>query len=137
MELTNKEERNWAMFAHLSSFAGHFIPFGHIAGPFIIWSLKKDEMPLVNTGGPAHVPADARVPAVEVQEGLRPPYQFMVVRGMPVVAKTRVSGVEVEQCGALDQECPAFTIGNLQPARVLMSPAFRRRDEGEVLRGHR
>lgn len=48
MELTNKEERNWAMFAHLSSFAGHFIPFGHIAGPFIIWSLKKDEMPLVN-----------------------------------------------------------------------------------------
>lgn len=51
MELTNKEERNWAMFAHLSSFAGHVIPFGHIAGPLIIWCLKKDEMPLVNDQG--------------------------------------------------------------------------------------
>jgi uncharacterized Tic20 family protein len=51
MDLTNKAERNWAMFAHLSSFAGHLIPFGHIAGPLIIWSLKKDEMPLVNDQG--------------------------------------------------------------------------------------
>ena len=51
MDLTSKEERNWAMFAHLSSFAGHLIPFGHIAGPLIIWCLKKDEMPLVNDQG--------------------------------------------------------------------------------------
>jgi len=51
MDLPNKDERNWAMFAHLSTFTGHFIPFGHIAGPLIIWCLKKDEMPFVNDQG--------------------------------------------------------------------------------------
>ncbi len=39
------------MFAHLSSFAGHFIPFGHIGGPLLIWMLKKDSMPLVADQG--------------------------------------------------------------------------------------
>jgi len=47
----DKEARNWAMFAHLSSFAGHVIPFGHIGGPLLIWLLKKDEMPLVDDQG--------------------------------------------------------------------------------------
>jgi uncharacterized Tic20 family protein len=51
MDSISKEERNWAMFAHLSSFAGHLIPFGHIVGPLIIWAVKKDEMPLVNDQG--------------------------------------------------------------------------------------
>ncbi|KAB2646645.1 MAG: DUF4870 domain-containing protein [Verrucomicrobia bacterium] len=48
---TPAEERTWAMFAHLSSFAGHFIPFGHIGGPLLIWMLKKDSMPLVADQG--------------------------------------------------------------------------------------
>ena len=39
------------MFAHLSSFSGHFIPFGHIFGPLIIWCIKKDELPFVNDQG--------------------------------------------------------------------------------------
>ncbi len=51
MQPPNKDERNWAMFAHLSTFTGHFIPFGHVAGPLIIWCLKKDEMPFVNEQG--------------------------------------------------------------------------------------
>jgi len=51
MDLPSKDERNWAMFAHLSTFAGHVIPFGHVAGPLIIWSLKKDEMPFVRDQG--------------------------------------------------------------------------------------
>lgn len=48
---TSKDARNWAMFAHLSTFAGHMIPFGHIVGPMVIWFLKKDEMPFVNDQG--------------------------------------------------------------------------------------
>ena len=48
---SNKDDRTWAMFAHLSSFAGHIIPFGHIGGPLLIWLLKKDTMPLVNDQG--------------------------------------------------------------------------------------
>lgn len=48
---TAKDERLWAMFAHLSAFSGHLIPFGHLIGPLIIWSMKKDEFPLVNDQG--------------------------------------------------------------------------------------
>jgi len=51
MDLPTKDARDWAMFAHLSTFAGHFIPFGHLAGPLIIWCLKKEEMPFVNDQG--------------------------------------------------------------------------------------
>lgn len=39
------------MFAHLSALAGHFIPFGNVIAPLIIWAVKKDEMPLVNDQG--------------------------------------------------------------------------------------
>ena len=38
----SQEERLWAMGAHLSAFAGHFIPFGHIFGPLIIWLAKRE-----------------------------------------------------------------------------------------------
>lgn len=42
----SKEERNWAMGAHLSSFAGWLgIPFANIIAPLVIWMVKKDEMP--------------------------------------------------------------------------------------------
>lgn len=44
--------RNWAMACHLaglSAFIG--VPFGHIVGPWIVWVMKKDEIPLVNDQG--------------------------------------------------------------------------------------
>lgn len=44
----SKNERDWALFAHLSAFSGHFIPFGHILGPLVIWILKRDTMPFVS-----------------------------------------------------------------------------------------
>jgi hypothetical protein len=50
-ETTSKDERMWAMIAHLSAYAGHFVPFGHILGPLIVWILKKDEFPLVDDQG--------------------------------------------------------------------------------------
>ena len=50
-ETTSKDERMWAMIAHLSAYSGHFIPFGHIIGPLVIWILKKDQFPLVNDQG--------------------------------------------------------------------------------------
>lgn len=45
------EEWQWAMFAHLSGFAGYVIPFGSLIGPVVVWSMKKDIMPLVDTHG--------------------------------------------------------------------------------------
>jgi hypothetical protein len=48
---TTKDERTWAMLSHLSSLAGFVIPFGNIVGPLVIWSIKKDEFPLVEDQG--------------------------------------------------------------------------------------
>lgn len=45
------EERQWAMFAHLSALVGLIIPFGSIIGPLVIWLIKKDTLPFVNEQG--------------------------------------------------------------------------------------
>ncbi|WP_255420381.1 DUF4870 domain-containing protein [Oleiagrimonas sp. MCCC 1A03011] len=45
------EQRQWAMFAHLSAFVGLVIPFGNIIGPLVIWLIKKDTMPFVDDQG--------------------------------------------------------------------------------------
>ncbi|HEX5488582.1 MAG TPA: DUF4870 domain-containing protein [Rhodanobacteraceae bacterium] len=47
------EERQWAMFAHLSALLGGIITgwiggWGWFLGPLIIWLVKKDTMPFVN-----------------------------------------------------------------------------------------
>jgi uncharacterized Tic20 family protein len=47
----SKEEQNWAMVCHLSALAGFLIPFGNIAGPLIVWLIKRAEMPLVEVHG--------------------------------------------------------------------------------------
>ncbi|TWI04939.1 hypothetical protein IP90_01081 [Luteimonas cucumeris] len=46
------EERQWAMFAHLSALAGGLVTsaiggWGFFLGPLIIWLVKKDTMPFV------------------------------------------------------------------------------------------
>ena len=47
------EERQWAMFAHLSALLGGIVTgwvggWGWFLGPLIIWLVKKDTMPFVN-----------------------------------------------------------------------------------------
>ena len=42
------DERQWAMFAHLSALSGLIIPFGNVLGPLIIWLMKKETMPFVD-----------------------------------------------------------------------------------------
>ena len=47
-----QEERQWAMFAHLSALLGGLVTsaiggWGWFLGPLIIWLLKKDTMPFV------------------------------------------------------------------------------------------
>lgn len=42
----SSDERMWAMFGHLSALIGWLTGFiGHIAGPLIIWQVKKETMP--------------------------------------------------------------------------------------------
>lgn len=45
------EERQWAMFTHLSSLIGFVIPFGSVIGPLVMWLIKKDTMPFANEQG--------------------------------------------------------------------------------------
>jgi uncharacterized Tic20 family protein len=47
----NKNEWTMGMLCHLSALAGYMIPFGNIAGPLIVWMLKRQEMPFVETEG--------------------------------------------------------------------------------------
>ena len=42
------DERQWGMFAHLSSLVGFIIPLGNFLGPLVVWLIKKDTMPFVD-----------------------------------------------------------------------------------------
>lgn len=45
-----KEERTWALLAHLSSFLGWIgLPLANIIAPLVIWQVKKDEMPFASS----------------------------------------------------------------------------------------
>jgi uncharacterized Tic20 family protein len=48
---TPNDEKNWAMFCHLSALSGIIIPFGNIIGPLILWSMKKEHSELVDREG--------------------------------------------------------------------------------------
>ncbi len=45
------EERQWALFTHLSALIGFFIPFGNLIGPLVLWLIKKDTLPYANSQG--------------------------------------------------------------------------------------
>ena len=52
-DLPSVQERQWAMFAHLSALlglilTGHWFGWGCFLGPLIIWLVKKDSMPFVD-----------------------------------------------------------------------------------------
>ena len=49
----SREERQWALFAHLSALlagllTGHWLGVGCFIGPLIIWLAKRDGMPFVD-----------------------------------------------------------------------------------------
>ena len=46
-----KDERTWGMLCHISTFCGMIIPLGNILAPFIIWLIKKEELPFVADQG--------------------------------------------------------------------------------------
>jgi len=46
------EERQWAMFAHLSALLGLVVwAAGILLGPLIVWLIKRDTLPFVNDQG--------------------------------------------------------------------------------------
>jgi len=51
----SQSERDWAMFCHLSAFAGYFFPFGGIIGPIICWISRKEESSWVDVNGKSSI----------------------------------------------------------------------------------
>lgn len=50
-EMSEKQERTWAMLCHLGAFAGFIVPFGHIIAPLVIWLIKKGDSALIDDQG--------------------------------------------------------------------------------------
>ncbi len=45
--------RQWALFLHLSQFAGFVIPLGGMILPIVLWQMKKEEWPEIDLHGRA------------------------------------------------------------------------------------
>jgi len=47
-----KQQRLWAMLCHLTALSCFlWIPFGNILGPLVIWLIKRNDIPLVDSEG--------------------------------------------------------------------------------------
>jgi len=46
-----QQARTWAMFLHLSQFAGYIIPFAGLILPLVLWQVKKNEFPEIDVHG--------------------------------------------------------------------------------------
>lgn len=51
MDDKEREARQWAMFVHFSQFAGYVAPLAGFIAPIVLWQMKKDELPDVDTHG--------------------------------------------------------------------------------------
>ncbi|MBT8331385.1 MAG: DUF4870 domain-containing protein [Deltaproteobacteria bacterium] len=45
--LSEDQENNWGMWAHISTFSSMIVPLGNFIGPFVVWQLKKNESEFV------------------------------------------------------------------------------------------
>lgn len=45
------DERQWALFTHLSALLGFLVPFGNVLGPLIFWQIKKNESSFIDDQG--------------------------------------------------------------------------------------
>lgn len=46
-----RDEKNMGVLVHLASFSGYLVPLGSILGPLIVWLMKRDEFPFVESCG--------------------------------------------------------------------------------------
>lgn len=77
----SEPERNWAMFCHLSAFAGFFFPFGSIIGPLICWLSRKDESQWVDFNGKSSLNFELSILLYMV---LAIPLCFIII-GIPII----------------------------------------------------
>ena len=47
----SKDERTWGMWLHLSQLANFVAPMAGLVAPIVIWQLKKDQLPALDSHG--------------------------------------------------------------------------------------
>ncbi len=77
IRVLSESERNWAMFCHLSAFAGFLFPFG----PMICWMSRRDESTWINENGKASLNFQLSMLLYTV---LAVPLCFIII-GIPIV----------------------------------------------------
>lgn len=77
------------MLAHLSAFSGHFVPFGHIIGPLLIWLLKRESSAFVDDQGKEALNAQISVTIYGFAAGLL----CFVFIGIPLLVALWVADV--------------------------------------------
>ena len=82
IRVLSETERNWAMFCHLSAFAGFLVPFGGIIGPLICWLSRRDESTWVNENGKSSLNFQLSMLLYIV---LASPLIFIII-GIPIIA---------------------------------------------------
>jgi uncharacterized protein len=82
IRVLSETERNWAMFCHISAFAGYFIPFGGVIAPLVIWMSKRDESTWVNENGKAALNFQLSILLYII---LTIPLCFIII-GFPIIA---------------------------------------------------
>jgi uncharacterized Tic20 family protein len=87
----SRDARMWAALCHASAFAGFVVPFGNLAGPLVLWLLKRNDYDFVDHHGKE---------AVNFQIGLSiylaiSTVLVFVLIGIPLFAAGLVFGVVV------------------------------------------
>ncbi len=49
--LLSSDEKNWAMFCHLSALVGSWVPLGYLILPLVLWLIKREEYAFVDFAG--------------------------------------------------------------------------------------
>ena len=49
--MSERDERQWAMFLHLSPLAGYIVPLAGFIVPIVMWQMKKDGSPSIDAHG--------------------------------------------------------------------------------------
>lgn len=47
----DSESRTWGTFCHLATFTGYLTAVGFIAGPLVVWLIKREQLPFVDDQG--------------------------------------------------------------------------------------
>jgi len=92
-----KEVGQWALFLHLSQFAGYLVPLAGWIAPIIIWQLKKAEMPALD----AHGKVVANWILSEIIYGAISVILVFVAIGIPILIVLFVLGIIFPIIGAI------------------------------------